>query len=140
MGQQLLRAGEPLREVFALASGSVAVRVGEQSIGSVKPGQLVATAGVLIDGIAPCDFVLEAPGRYVAIPLAEVQAFLDKDPDLQSQIRQIISVEARFGLTLECKSFIDIGVLEIQADGKPESIDLVKLSQTRRTLWQRNVH
>ena len=92
-GQQLLRAGEQLREVYALTSGSVVVRLGDQFIGSVEPGQLVGTAGVLIDGVAPCDFVVEAPGRYLALPLADVQAFLDKDPELRSQIRQIISAE-----------------------------------------------
>ncbi len=92
-GQQLLRAGEQLREVYALASGSVVVRMGDQFVGSVEPGQLVGTAGVLIDGVAPCDFVVEAPGRYIALPLADVQVFLDKDPELRSQIRQIISAE-----------------------------------------------
>lgn len=92
-GQQLLRAGEPIREVYALASGSVAAHMGDDFIGSVKAGQLVGTAAVLIDGVAPCDFVVEAPGRYIALPLAEVQAFLDKDPELRSQIRQIISAE-----------------------------------------------
>lgn len=92
-GQQLLSAGESLREVYALTSGRVAARLGNDSVGSVNAGQLVGTAGVLIDGTAPCDFVVEAPGRYIALPLAEVQAFLDKDPELRSQIRQIVSTD-----------------------------------------------
>lgn len=92
-GQQLLSEGEPLREVYALMSGRVTARVGDNFIGSVTAGQLVGTGAVLLDGVAPCDFVVEAPGRYIALPLADVQAFLDKDPEFRSQIRKIISAE-----------------------------------------------
>lgn len=92
-GQQLLREGESLREVYALTSGSVAARMGDDFISSLKPGQLIGTGGALIDGLAPFDFVFEAPGRYLALPLAEAQAFLEKDPELRLQIRLIISTD-----------------------------------------------
>ena len=100
--QQLWRAGEPISEVYAFTSGSVAARMDDRSIGSVRPGQLVGTTGVLIGGRSHCDMVVEAPGRYIAWPLAEVQEFLDKDPELRSQIKSIINED----LTAKILQFI----------------------------------
>jgi CRP-like cAMP-binding protein len=83
--------GERVKEVLALISGNVAARLGGQSIGTLSPGDIVGTASAILNNVQECDFVVETPCRYIAWPIAEVQQFLDKDPDLRAQIRNIIS-------------------------------------------------
>ena len=82
-----------MNEILALISGKIAARIREQTIGILRPGEPVGTAGVLLNNIQQCDFVVETPCRYIAWPLAEVQQFLDKDPDLRAQIRDITSAD-----------------------------------------------
>jgi hypothetical protein len=89
--QELSKEGERADEIMALISGKIAARVSDQTIGNLGPGELVGTAGVLLNGIQQSDFVVETPCRYIAWPLAEVQQFLEKDPDLRAQIRNIMS-------------------------------------------------
>lgn len=80
-----------MNEILALISGKIAARIRDQTIGNLGPGELVGTAGVLLNDIQQCDFVVETPCRYIAWPLAEVQQFLGKDPDLRSQFRDIMN-------------------------------------------------
>jgi hypothetical protein len=90
-GQELSKEGEPVNEILALISGQIAARIRDQTIGNLGPGDVVGTAGMLLDNTQQCDFVVEAPCRYIAWPVAEVQRFLDKDPDLRAVIRNRIS-------------------------------------------------
>jgi len=92
-GQALSKEGERVNEILALISGKIAARIGGKTAGILEPGKLVGTAGVLLNNIQQCDFVVETPCRYIAWPLAEVQQFLDKDPDLRAQIRDITSAD-----------------------------------------------
>ena len=82
-----------MNEILALISGKIAARIREQTIGILRPGEPVGTAGVLLNNIQQCDFVVETPCRYIAWPLAEVQQFLHKGPDFREQIRDITSGE-----------------------------------------------
>jgi hypothetical protein len=93
IGQVLAKDGEPVIDIFALISGKIVAQIGDKTIGHLGPGQLVGTAGVLLNNIQQCDFVVEAPGRYIAWPLAEAQRFMEKDPDLRSQFRAITSAD-----------------------------------------------
>jgi CRP-like cAMP-binding protein len=92
-GQTLSRQGERVNEVLTLISGTIAARVGNQTVGIMEPGHLVGTAGVLLNNIQLCDFVVETPGRYIAWPLAEVQQFLEKDPEFRAQVRDIVNTD-----------------------------------------------
>jgi hypothetical protein len=92
-GQELFKEGERVNELLALISGKIAARIREQTIGHLGPGEVVGTAGMLLHETHQCDFVVETPCRYIAWPLAEVRQFLDKDPDLRAQIRNIMSEE-----------------------------------------------
>jgi hypothetical protein len=91
--QELSKEGERVNEILALISGKIAARIRDQTVGILGPGELVGTAGVLLNNTQQCDFVVETPARYIAWPLAEVQQFLNKDPDLRAQIRDITSEE-----------------------------------------------
>jgi CRP-like cAMP-binding protein len=92
-GQTLSRQGERVNEILVFISGTIAAGVGDRPIGTLKPGHPVGTAGVLLNNIQECDFVVETPGRYIAWPLAEVQQFLERDPDLRAQVRDIMSAD-----------------------------------------------
>jgi hypothetical protein len=92
-GQTLSKQGERVNEVLALISGTIAARVGNKTVGIMEPGHIVGTAGVLYNNIQLCDLVVETPGRYIAWPLAEVQQFLEKDPELRSQVRDIVNTD-----------------------------------------------
>ena len=87
----MAKEGEPVKEVLALISGKVAARVGGQILGSLGPGDLVGTASAMLNNGYECDFVVEAPCHYIAWPIAEVQKFLNKDPELRAQIRNILN-------------------------------------------------
>ena len=90
-GQQLTKEGERVNEILALISGNITARIKDRTIGSLGPGELVGTAGMLLDNTQQCDFVVDAPCRYIAWPLAEVQRFAEKDPEIRAQIRNLIS-------------------------------------------------
>lgn len=92
-GQELAKEGERVNEILALISGKIVGHIRDKTVGFLRPGNLVGTAGVLLNNIQQCDFVVETPCRYIAWPLAEVQQFLYKDPDLRAQIRDLTSEE-----------------------------------------------
>ena len=46
---------------------------------------------MLLSDVQQCDFVVVAPCRYIAWPVAEMQPVMEKDPDLRAQIRDITS-------------------------------------------------
>jgi CRP-like cAMP-binding protein len=82
-----------VNEVLTLISGTIAARVGNKTVGIMEPGHIVGTAGVLYNNIQLCDFVVETPSRYIVWPLAEVQQFLEKDPEFRSQVRNIVNTD-----------------------------------------------
>jgi len=90
-GQELAKQGEHVKEILALISGKIVARARGQTIGTLGPGDLVGTASVIMNNVQECDFVVETPCRYIAWPIAEVQQFLEKDPDLRAQIRTIVN-------------------------------------------------
>jgi len=92
-GQELSKEGERVNEILALISGKIEAPIIDQTVGILGPGELVGTAAVLLNNIQQYDFVVETPCRYITWPLAEVQQFLNKDPDLRAQIRDIMSGE-----------------------------------------------
>jgi hypothetical protein len=90
-GQELAKEGEQVKEILALVSGKIAARTKGQTLGELGPGDLMGTAGAILNNTYECDFVVETPCRYIAWQIAEVQKFLDKDPDLRAQIRTIVN-------------------------------------------------
>ena len=90
-GETLSKAGEPVDRIIALVSGTISASVDGRRFGELGPGSLVGTTSEILNELKECDFVAEAPTRYVTWPIEEVRKFLEKDPEFRAQVRAIVS-------------------------------------------------
>jgi len=61
-------------------------------VGEMHPGQLVGTAAV-ITGSAPCDAIISEFCRHIAWDVETVEPLLARDPELDSQLSDIVNID-----------------------------------------------
>ncbi len=89
-GEALTRAGEPVRDVHVLASGSVSVSAQGQRIGTLGPGQMVGAASIFGDEEAPAQAVTEEQTRSLSWSVTALRAALDGKPSLRAALQAIV--------------------------------------------------
>ena len=91
--QILAQKGEKVAEVCVLISGKVKGMMGEKQIGEIPPGQIVGSAALILGGAIPCDLIISEPCRYIAWDVAIVEALRTRDPELDSQLSDIVNID-----------------------------------------------
>ncbi|SEG95718.1 thioredoxin reductase (NADPH) [Actinacidiphila yanglinensis] len=85
-GEQLLRAGEPSEEFFAVLSGTVAVVEGqgdhEHVVQLHGPGSFLGELGVLEGQLAYLSAVVNTPGKVLAVGSTALRDLLSREPAL----------------------------------------------------------
>ena len=110
-GERIFAEGETVSDIIVPISGQVSAWSNGEKVGSLGPGKMVGTGVVLMDGIAPCDFIFDTPTRYIAWPVRTMREFLARDIELRSQIREIMNrdLAAKLGeLTSTTKPEIEL--------------------------------
>ena len=90
--QKLFQQGEKVTKVCVLISGKVSGSLDGNHIAEMNPGQLVGTAAV-ITGSAPCDAIISESCRYITWDVATVDALRARDPELDSQLSDMINID-----------------------------------------------
>jgi len=90
--QILAQKGEKVAEVCVLISGKVKGMMGEKQIAEIPPGQIVGSAALIL-GAIPCDLIISEPCRYIAWDVAIVEALRTRDPELDSQLSDIVNID-----------------------------------------------
>lgn len=82
-GQSLMRQGERPKEIFLIASGEAAVRVGEQTVSHLQAGAFVGEMSFLKDEVASATVVATKALRCAAWQQAELNALFKRRPELR---------------------------------------------------------
>ncbi len=90
-GEKVFAEGDAVSDIIVPITGKISARSNGKIIGYLGPGQLVGTAAVLINGVAPCDAFFDEPTRYIAWSVPTVQDFLARDVELRGQMRDIVN-------------------------------------------------
>ena len=89
-GEALMRAGEPVRDVHVLASGSVSVTSQGQQIATLGPGQMIGSSAIFGDGEVRADAVSEERTRHLSWPVTSLRSALDAKPSLRAALQAIV--------------------------------------------------
>ena len=90
-GDRLLAEGEQIAAVSIPIAGDVDMRREGRSLAVIKPGQVIGTALALTDAPSPVSASFIGTGRYIHWPLAQLRAFLDRNPTLRMTFQQRMS-------------------------------------------------
>ncbi len=95
-GQRLLHGGVPSPYVYVLAAGRAAAYLVTDGrrilVEEFSAGQMVLYKSLLRSGTPPFDVTTETDVETIAIPVARVQALLDRDAPLNIEIGRILTL------------------------------------------------
>ncbi len=90
-GDLLMRRGEELGAVLVLLSGRVAIEREGEPIGEIGPGEMIGSAAILIGEEAWGNAVVREPCRYLMLPVASVQPWIEKNPPARIALQATVS-------------------------------------------------
>ncbi len=90
-GDTVVQRGEQMREVLVLLSGEVALEVDGEQIGTAGAGELIGASVVLTGEPAWGNAKALSSCRYLALPLAAVQPWLDQNPAARVALQATVS-------------------------------------------------
>ena len=90
-GEPVLTLGKPVDALVIAIDGPVAVRRGEQVLGSIPPGQAVGIALALLGEPSPVDARFVEATLYMRWPLATLRTFIDQRPDLRDALQRAVN-------------------------------------------------
>lgn len=90
-GDVIVRRGEELSEVLVLLSGEVALEVDGEQIGTARAGELIGTSAILTGEPAWGNAKALSPCRYLALPVALVQPWLEQNPAARNALQATVS-------------------------------------------------
>ena len=85
-GEAIVEPGRPVDALAIAIVGSVQVRHGEHTLGTLSPGEVIGTATVLLGEPAQIEARFVEPARYMRWPIATLRTFIDKRPDLRDAL------------------------------------------------------
>lgn len=89
-GEPLVRATQPLSELFAIVEGRVVVEIDGREISSLGAGSLVGEMSFLTDAHPRADVRAIEPVRCLAWDKARLRAHLDAEPDVKAALQRAI--------------------------------------------------
>lgn len=89
-GESLVRAGEPLGELFAIVSGAVVVEIEGREVSALGAGSLVGEMSFLTDATPRADVRAREPLRCVAWDKARLRAHLEEQPEVKAALQRAI--------------------------------------------------
>jgi hypothetical protein len=90
-GERIVTEGQPASHLCILITGSADVRKRGESIGTMRPGQIVGTALAFTGAPSPVDMALTGPARYMRWSLPSLRTFMDKRPDLRTTLQGLVN-------------------------------------------------
>jgi len=90
-GERIVTEGQPASHLCILITGSADVRKRGESIGTMRPGQIVGTALAFTGAPSPVDMALPGPARYMRWSLPSLRTFMDKRPDLRTTLQGLVN-------------------------------------------------
>ena len=90
-GERIVTEGQPASHLCILITGSADVRKRGESIGTMRPGQIVGTALAFTGAPSPVDMALTGPARYMRWSLPSLRSFMDKRPDLRVTLQRLVN-------------------------------------------------
>ena len=91
VGDMIVRQGEELSEVLVLLSGEVELEVDGEQIGSAGAGELVGASIVLTGEPAWGNAKAISECRYLALPMADVQPWVEQNPAARVALQATVS-------------------------------------------------
>ena len=89
--ERVRRKGEPQLEVMMLLSGRVAAVSDHTTIRTISPGRIVGDGAVLTGSDSPADFTVSDPARLIMWPLAVLEDFLARRPEVRAAFHSIVA-------------------------------------------------
>ena len=87
-GQPLASEGDLGHALFAIESGTADVRIGEETVRTVKAGDLVGEVAVLSSGRRTASIVASSPLQVIALFKRDVWALDDRAPAAAQRVRE----------------------------------------------------
>ena len=91
VGDRLLREAEPVSSICIAISGAVRVLWRGGELGVLKPGQVIGTALALTRNPSPVEAAFTETGRYISWSMPDIQAFLEKRPELRVTLQGLVN-------------------------------------------------
>jgi Popeye protein conserved region len=90
-GERVLTEGEVVSAVCIPITGRAEVRLQNERIGTLEPGQIIGTALSLTGESSPVEIVFSEPARYMRWSMPNLRSFVDKRPDLRVALQQLVN-------------------------------------------------
>jgi CRP/FNR family transcriptional regulator, cyclic AMP receptor protein len=96
-GQTLAQEGDFGHCIFAIESGTALVRQGDETLGSVGPGDVVGEIAVLASGRRSASVVATSPMRALSFFKRDVWALDEEAPEASRRLRELIATREAAG-------------------------------------------
>ena len=90
-GERVLAEGEVASAVCIPITGRAEVRLQNERLGTLEPGQIIGTALSLTGEPSPVEVVFSEPARYMRWSMPNLRSFVDKRPDLRVALQQLVN-------------------------------------------------
>jgi hypothetical protein len=92
-GEEILKKGQVAEEAIILISGDVEATLNDSSILKYRPGEIIGDANVYSGIASPVDIVARTPLSLAKWNIAQLRAFLERRPELRTQLLEIEGVD-----------------------------------------------
>ena len=96
-GETLAQEGDFGHCIFAIESGTALVRRGDETLGSVGPGDVVGEIAVLASGRRSATVVATSPLRALSFFKRDVWALGEQAPEASRRLRELIATREAAG-------------------------------------------
>src|SRR3954465_6912391 len=89
-GDELLHAGSPPYQMFAIEEGAVEVRRNGETLATIGEGELVGERGMLTRGLRNASAVATGPVRAIFLTEDQVRKLERDHPEVEQRLRSIL--------------------------------------------------
>ena len=90
-GQKMLTEGDAVTSICIPIRGTIEVHRQGQSVGTLRPGNIVGTALALSGDPSPVDATIAEPARCMCWNVGDLRAFLDRRPELRVAVLALVN-------------------------------------------------
>ncbi len=114
-GDQLTREGEPVRQLYYLASGSARVISQNRQVGACRSGDLIGEITILSGEAASATVILDQPARFWCAPAEDLRPYVEAHDDVRRALERGFAASLQSKLRASNRNIAEAGGIAASA-------------------------